>query len=76
MRDRYARADFSGALAAAEMILGHGPEDAQAKACADACRAMLVQEYIASIGSLDQVPVLAAPLSELDASTVDRLISR
>ncbi len=70
MRGRCARADLSGALATAEIILGQSPDDAEAKACAHACRAKLAEEYTAGIGRLDQVPVLAAPLSELDASSV------
>jgi hypothetical protein len=71
MRLRFARADFSGALVIAETILSSGDGDDEAKSCADACRANLVEAYVASIGSLEQVPALVTPLAEIDARSVD-----
>lgn len=71
MRVRFARKDFSGALAVAETILAGNEGNPEVQVCAEACRSRLVASYIASIGSLDRVPVLAAPLDEVNASTVD-----
>jgi hypothetical protein len=71
MRVRFARKDYGGALAIAEVIIAVGGESADAKACADACRATLVSACIETIGSLERVPTLVAPLAQIDASSVD-----
>jgi hypothetical protein len=41
MRVRFARRDYARALAIAEAIIAAGGEHADAKACAEACRAKL-----------------------------------
>ena len=62
--------DLTGALAVAERILLKCA-DAEARACADACRARLIARYVAIIGSLERVPVLVAPLADVDAMALD-----
>jgi hypothetical protein len=70
MHVRFVHRDLTGALAVAERILAKCDDD-EARACADACRAKLIARYVASIGSLEQVPVLVAPLAEIDAGVLD-----
>jgi hypothetical protein len=72
MRVRFARKDYARALAIAEVIVAAGGEDADAKACAEACRAKLMSDCLEAIGSLEQVPTLVGPIAEIDASSVDR----
>jgi hypothetical protein len=71
MRVRFARKDFAGALAVAETILASHGGNPEVQGCAEACRSRLMASYVASIGSLQKVPVVAAPLDEVHASTVD-----
>jgi hypothetical protein len=70
MHIRFVHKDLVGALAVAERILARC-DDAEARACADVCRAKLIARYVVSIGSLEQVPVLVAPLVEIVADALD-----
>jgi hypothetical protein len=72
MQQRLAQDDFAGALATAEAILGSGGDvDPEVQACADSCRAKLMESYVESVGSLDQVPVMVAAFDEIEARSVD-----
>jgi hypothetical protein len=71
MRVRFARKDFTGSLELAESITAVREDDVEAKACAGVCRARLVASYVALMGALEQVPVLAMPLIEIDGSQLD-----
>jgi hypothetical protein len=71
MHFRLAHDDFAGALAVAEAILGNGHADPDVQGCAHSCRAKLTASYVESLGSLDRVPVMVAPLDELEARSVD-----
>lgn len=64
MVDRYALGDFSGALRAAELLLGREPEHEEAARYAHACRERLEQLYSARLGSLSEVPQVAVAESE------------
>ncbi len=50
MQERYELGDFSGALRAAELVLGQRPSDARAGEYADACRERLAALYLARLG--------------------------
>jgi hypothetical protein len=70
MHARFLHRDLTGALAVAEAILARW-NDADARECADACRAKLIARYVARIGSLEQVPVVVVPLAEIGAVALD-----
>jgi hypothetical protein len=50
MVERFALGDFSGALRAAELVLGQHPEHAQARELSAACRDKLAALYLARLG--------------------------
>jgi hypothetical protein len=50
MQERYELGDFSGALRAAELVLGREPEHARAQAFAEQCRDKLTSLYLARLG--------------------------
>ncbi len=50
MQERFELGDFTGALRAAELVLGKSPGHVQAKALADACRDKLVALHLARLG--------------------------
>ncbi len=50
MRERFALGDFSGALGAAELLLGASPEDEEARRFAGACRSRLEQMAVVRLG--------------------------
>lgn len=50
MQERYELGDFSGALRAAELVLGQKPSDARAGEYAEACRERLAALYLARLG--------------------------
>ncbi len=55
MNDRFALDDFSGALRAAELLLGQTPSDVEAAQVAATSRERLVQFYLARLGGLDSI---------------------
>lgn len=61
MHDRFALDDFTGALQAAELLLGQRPGDAEALRIAATSRDRLIQIYTARIGSLRDVPTVSVP---------------
>lgn len=50
MQERYELGDFSGALRAAELVLGREPDHARAQAFAEQCRDKLTALYLARLG--------------------------
>lgn len=56
MDDRYALGDYTGALQAAELILGREPENAAAAELAASSRQQLERLYRSRLGSMTQVP--------------------
>lgn len=50
MLERFALGDYTGALRAAEIVLGRQPDDAPASECAGRCRDKLAQFYLARLG--------------------------
>lgn len=65
MKDRYALGDFTGALRAAELLLGTQPDHAEARRYAESSRDRLVQIYSARLGSMERVPLVAVPDTEV-----------
>jgi hypothetical protein len=55
MSDRFALGDFTGALRAAELILGQDPTDAEAATVAERARERLVHFHLARLGGLGAV---------------------
>jgi hypothetical protein len=71
MADRVSLGDYSGALEIAEKILADSPNDENARACAENCRAVLRQMYATRIGPLDRVPVVMVPRDQLRWLSID-----
>ena len=71
MRDRFSLGDYTGALAAAELLLAEFPDHIEAKRCADNCRSVLEQMYAARIGPLDRIPHVAVPREKLQWLSID-----
>ncbi|HEX7663489.1 MAG TPA: hypothetical protein VF407_03220, partial [Polyangiaceae bacterium] len=71
MRDRFSLGDYSGALVVAEAILEGEPKHAEALQVASHCRRVLEQMYIARIGPLTRVPVVAVPRDQLRWLSID-----
>ncbi len=71
MRDRFSLGDYSGALVVAESILDAEANHAEALQVAQHCRRVLAQMYIARIGPLTRVPVVAVPRDQLRWLSID-----
>lgn len=56
MNERFALDDFSGALTAAELVLGRDPGHARAVQVSAVCRAKLVRLYASRLGSVHATP--------------------
>ena len=65
MRERFALGDFSSALRAAELLLGHRPEDEEAARFAEACRGRLEDMAIVRLGGPSAVLEVAVAPGEL-----------
>jgi hypothetical protein len=65
MLDRYALGDFSGALLAAEIVLGKEPGHVEARKCAQSCRERLSHLHLSRLGGGDRVPRVAVQGSEV-----------
>ncbi len=65
MEELYALDDLTGALRAAELILGRQPNHEQARRCAENCRKRLIQLYTSKIGRMDSVAALSLGESQL-----------
>jgi hypothetical protein len=71
MRDRYSLGDYTGALGLAERVIAENPMNAEALACAESCRDVLVKMYSARIGPLDRVPVVVVARNQLRWLSLD-----
>lgn len=65
MRERYALDDFTGALRAAELLLGRQPGHAEAQRYAESSRHKLEQHYSSRLGGAEGVPVVTVKSSEV-----------
>ena len=65
MSERFALDDFTGALRAAELLLGRVPDHEEARRYAALCRSRLEQIYRARLGSLGAMPNVVVPESEV-----------
>ncbi|MFO0683564.1 MAG: hypothetical protein U0234_16015 [Sandaracinus sp.] len=65
MLDRFALGDFSGALLAAELVLGKDPTHAEAQRCAASCRDRLSAMHLARLGGAQRIPQIAVAGSEV-----------
>jgi hypothetical protein len=65
MLDRFALGDFSGALLAAEIVLGKDPKHAEAQRCAASCRDRLSDMHLSRLGGAHRLPQIAVAGSEV-----------
>ncbi len=65
MLDRFALGDFSGALLAAEIVLGKDPANTEAQRCASSCRERLSDMHLSRLGGADRIPMVAVAGSEV-----------
>lgn len=65
MRERYGLGDFTGALHAAELLLGHDASHAEAQRFAVSSRRQLEQMYSSRLGSFHLRPVVTVDSAEL-----------
>ncbi len=65
MAERYALGDFTGALRAAELLLGISPEHAEASRYARSSRERLEQLFTSRLGPLSRIPRVAIPDHEI-----------
>jgi hypothetical protein len=65
MIDRYALGDFTGALLAAELVLGKQADHVEAKKCAASCRERLGHLHLSRLGGAMRVPRVAVDGSEV-----------
>jgi hypothetical protein len=65
MIDRYALGDFTGALLAAELVLGKQADHVEAKKCATSCRERLCHLHLSRLGGANRVPLVAVEGSEV-----------
>lgn len=65
MLDRFALGDFSGALLAAEIMLGKDATNAEAQRCAASCRERLSDMHLSRLGGATRVPKVAVAGSEV-----------
>lgn len=65
MLDRFALGDFSGALLAAELVLGKDPKHPEAQRCAASCRDRLSDMHLSRLGGGHRLPQIAVAGSEV-----------
>ena len=65
MMDRYALGDFTGALLAAELVLGKDSGHSEAKKCAASCRERLCHLHLSRLGGATRVPRVAVDGAEV-----------
>lgn len=71
MRERFSLGDYSGALEMAELILSSQPSNLEAAECGESCRSTLEKMYSAKVGSLDRVPSVIVPRTQLRWLSID-----
>jgi hypothetical protein len=65
MADRFALGDFTGALRAAELVLGADPPHVQARRYAEASQSRLEVLHVSRLGGLDKVPRLSVAEADI-----------
>lgn len=65
MAERYALGDFTGALRAAELLLGREDAHPEAERYAQSSRERLVQLYESRLGDTSQIPLVQVPPTEI-----------
>jgi hypothetical protein len=71
MRDRFALGDFSGALAAAELVLQNDPHQSEATRYAETSRMRLTSMYESKLGSMSRVPRVVLPPDQVRWLSLD-----
>jgi hypothetical protein len=71
MRERLSLGDYSGALEMAELILAAEPGNLEAAECGENCRSTLEKMYAAKVGSLDRVPTVIVPRTQMRWLSID-----
>jgi hypothetical protein len=71
MRHRFALGDHAGALDLAEVILAGDPGNVDAAECGEDCRTLLEGKLVGALGSLDHVPMVGVPRSQLLCLSLD-----
>jgi hypothetical protein len=71
LAERLFAGDFAGALTLAQDPCANSPADARATSFAEDCRSVLESVRTYHVGSLDQVPRLVVPFSELRSLSLD-----
>jgi hypothetical protein len=71
MRERFALGDYTGALELAELILTDEPGNLDAAECGEDCRTALESMLASRLGSLDGVPIVSVPRSQLRWLSLD-----
>ncbi|MFW5876822.1 MAG: hypothetical protein ACOCXM_08795 [Myxococcota bacterium] len=65
MRERYALDDFTGALRAAELLLGRDPDHTEARRYAESSQDKLAQHYTSRLGGAGGVPMVTVRSSDV-----------
>jgi hypothetical protein len=71
MRERFSLGDYTGALEMAELILAEDPGHLEAAECGENCRTVLENMYAARLGSLDRVPRVVVPRTQMRWLSMD-----
>lgn len=71
MRERFSLGDYTGALEMAELILAEDPGNLEAAECGENCRTVLENMYAARLGSLDRVPLVVVPRTQMKWLSMD-----
>jgi hypothetical protein len=71
MRERFSLGDYTGALEMAELILAEDPSSLEAAEFGENCRRVLEKMFAAKLGSLDRVPIVLVPRTQLRWLSID-----
>jgi hypothetical protein len=71
MRERFSLGDYTGALEMAELILADDPGNLEAAEFGENCRRVLEKMFAAKIGSLDRVPIIIVPRTQMRWLSID-----
>jgi hypothetical protein len=71
MRERFSLGDYTGALEMAELILAEDPSSLEAAEFGENCRRVLEKMFAAKLGSLERVPVMIVPRTQLRWLSID-----
>ncbi|HEV3190188.1 MAG TPA: hypothetical protein VGY54_06800, partial [Polyangiaceae bacterium] len=71
MRERFSLGDYTGALEIAELILTEDSSNLEAAECGESCRSVLENMYAARLGSVDLVPMVIVPRTQMQWLSID-----